>query len=162
MNRKIMDSPIGRLMLEEEDGALVRVAFEREIPADIEGQIADRDLPSQAKEVLEKAEWQLKEYFAGERKVFDLPLAPKGSEFQHKVWRALQEIPYGETRSYGQIAEAVGNPKASRAVGMANHRNPISIIVPCHRVIGADGRLVGFGGGLGVKEALLQLEKENV
>lgn len=159
MHRKVMHSPIGRLMLEEEDGALVRVAFEREIPAGIEEQ-ADK-LPLQAKEVLEKAQRQLEEYFAGERKVFNLPLAPKGTEFQKKVWAALRDIPYGETRSYGQIAAAVGNPKASRAVGMANHRNPISIIVPCHRVIGADGRLVGFGGGLWIKEKLLKLEKEN-
>lgn len=159
MHRKVMHSPIGRLMLEEEDGALVRVAFEREIPAGIEEQM--EELPLQAKEVLEKAERQLDEYFAGERKVFNLPLAPKGTEFQKKVWAALCDIPYGETRSYGQIAAAVGNPKASRAVGMANHRNPISIIVPCHRVIGADGRLVGFGGGLWIKERLLKLEKEN-
>lgn len=159
MHRKVMHSPIGRLMLEEEDGALVRVAFEREIPAGIEEQT--EELPLQAKEVLEKAERQLDEYFAGERKVFNLPLAPKGTEFQKKVWAALCDIPYGETRSYGQIAAAVGNPKASRAVGMANHRNPISIIVPCHRVIGADGRLVGFGGGLWIKERLLKLEKEN-
>lgn len=159
MNRKIVDSPVGRLMLEEEDGALVRVAFEREIPADLLGQTGD--LSQQSCEVLEQAARQLEEYFAGRRKVFDLPLAPEGTEFQQRVWKALREIPYGETRSYGQIAAAVGNPKASRAVGMANHRNPISIIVPCHRVIGADGRLVGFGGGLGVKEALLQLEKEN-
>lgn len=159
MHRKVMHSPIGRLMLEEEDGALVRVAFKREIPAGIEEQA--EELPLQAKEVLEKAERQLDEYFAGERKVFNLPLAPKGTEFQKKVWAALRDIPYGETRSYGQIAAAVGNPKASRAVGMANHRNPISIIVPCHRVIGADGRLVGFGGGLWIKEKLLKLEKEN-
>ena len=159
MHRKVMHSPIGRLMLEEEDGALVRVAFEREIPPGIEEQA--EELPLQAKEVLEKAERQLDEYFAGERKVFNLPLAPKGTEFQKKVWAALCDIPYGETRSYGQIAAAVGNPKASRAVGMANHRNPISIIVPCHRVIGADGRLVGFGGGLWIKEKLLKLEKEN-
>ena len=159
MHRKVMHSPIGRLMLEEEDGALVRVAFEREIPAGIEEQM--EELPLQAKEVLEKAERQLDEYFAGERKVFNLPLAPKGTEFQKKVWAALCDIPYGETRSYGEIAAAVGNPKASRAVGMANHRNPISIIVPCHRVIGADGRLVGFGGGLWIKEKLLKLEKEN-
>ena len=159
MHRKVMHPPIGRLMLEEENGALVRVAFEREIPAGIEEQA--EELPLQAKEVLEKAERQLDEYFAGERKVFNLPLAPKGTEFQKKVWAALCDIPYGETRSYGQIAAAVGNPKASRAVGMANHRNPISIIVPCHRVIGADGRLVGFGGGLWIKEKLLKLEKEN-
>lgn len=102
---------------------------------------------------------QLCEYFAGSRQTFDLPLEPRGTEFQRRVWNALCEIPYGETRSYGEIAQRVGNPKASRAVGMANHRNPIPILIPCHRVIGADGSLVGYGGGLGVKRYLLDLEK---
>ncbi len=101
------------------------------------------------------------EYFAGGRKDFDLPLCPRGTEFQKKVWSALREIPYGETRAYGEIAAAVGNPKAARAVGMANNRNPISVIVPCHRVIGSDGKLVGYGGGLDIKEFLLDLEREH-
>ena len=98
---------------------------------------------------------ELDEYFAGKRRIFTLPVQPSGTEFQKKVWRALCDIPYGETRSYGQIARAVGNPKACRAVGMANHRNPISIVIPCHRVIGADGSLTGYGGGLRIKETLL-------
>ena len=101
---------------------------------------------------------QLREYLAGGRRVFDLPLAPQGTPFQRRVWAALQTIPYGETRSYSRIAAAVGNPKGQRAVGMANNRNPISIVIPCHRVIGADGRLVGYGSGLPLKEALLRLE----
>ena len=101
---------------------------------------------------------QLEEYFAGIRKEFDIPLSMKGTEFQMEDWKALCTIPYGETRTYGQIAAQIGRPKASRAVGMANHNNPISVIVPCHRVIGAGGKLVGYGGGLDVKEALLTLE----
>ena len=98
---------------------------------------------------------------AGRRREFQLPLAPKGTEFQQKVWKALLDIPYGETRSYGEIARAIGNPKASRAVGMANNRNPIAIIIPCHRVIGSTGKLVGYGGGLDKKEFLLNLERQN-
>ncbi len=108
--------------------------------------------------LIQEAFRQLSEYLKGERKTFDLPLNPKGTEFQKRVWNALCEIPYGETRSYKQIAEAIGNPKAVRAVGMANNRNPITIVVPCHRVIGADGKLVGYGGGLEMKEFLLRLE----
>lgn len=104
---------------------------------------------------------QLEEYFAGERKIFDLPLRPQGTPFQQKVWAALQQIPYGETRSYGEIAKMAGNEKACRAVGMANNRNPISIVIPCHRVIGADGSLTGYGGGLSLKKILLELEQTN-
>ena len=103
---------------------------------------------------------QLEEYLAGRRKNFDLPLALSGTDFQKRCWQALREIPYGETRSYGDIARAVGSPKAFRAVGMANHRNPIAIIVPCHRVIGSGGSLTGFGGGLDVKAFLLGLESK--
>lgn len=101
---------------------------------------------------------QLKEYFAGQRRSFDLPLAPEGTDFQLKVWRALRGIPFGATWSYGQLAKRIGKPKASRAVGAANGQNPIPIIVPCHRVIGADGSLTGFGGGLKIKQQLLELE----
>ena len=101
---------------------------------------------------------QLREYFAGERREFSLPLKPYGTEFQRRVWVALREIPYGETRTYKEIAERVGNAKASRAVGMACHRNPIVILVPCHRVLGSDGKLTGFAGGLDVKRELLELE----
>lgn len=102
---------------------------------------------------------ELEEYFAGNRKVFTVPLDLRGTEFQKKVWEALREIPYGETRSYKEIAEKIGNPKASRAVGMANHRNPIGIVVPCHRVVGANGKLTGYAGGIPMKQALLELEK---
>ncbi len=101
---------------------------------------------------------QLREYFAGERERFDVPLAARGTEFQRRVWEALRAIPYGETASYGQIARAVGRPAASRAVGAANGRNPISIVVPCHRVVGAGGALTGYGGGLDRKARLLDLE----
>lgn len=111
--------------------------------------------------ILLKAAIQLGEYFAGERRIFDLPLHAEGTEFQRKVWEALREIPYGETRSYKQIANAVGNPKGSRAIGMANNRNPIMIVTPCHRVIGANGKLVGYAGGLDMKSYLLDLEKEH-
>ncbi len=101
---------------------------------------------------------QLDEFFAGERQDFDLPLAPRGTDFQLAAWRQLRRIPYGETRSYGEMAAEMGRPKASRAVGRANATNPIPVIVPCHRVIGADGSLTGFGGGLDAKVALLELE----
>ncbi len=101
---------------------------------------------------------ELLEYFAGTRTEFTVPLSPAGTDFQRAVWRALQRIPYGETRTYGEIAEAVGRPGAARAVGTANHRNPIPIIIPCHRVVGSNGQLCGFGGGLGVKRRLLELE----
>jgi methylated-DNA-[protein]-cysteine S-methyltransferase len=110
--------------------------------------------------LIQKASAQVKEYFAGKRKQFDLPLDMRGTEFQIAVWQALQKIPYGETRSYKEIAADIGRPKAVRAVGMANNRNPISIIVPCHRVIGHDGNLVGYGGGLPLKQFLLELEKK--
>ena len=104
---------------------------------------------------------QLKEYFAGVRKTFDLPIKLCGTPFQMRVWQQLQKIPYGQTRTYKQIAEAVGSPKACRAVGMANHNNPIAIIVPCHRVIGSNGLLTGYAGGLDFKQYLLNLEKQN-
>lgn len=110
--------------------------------------------------LLKEAKNQLTEYFEGKSKHFDIPLAPYGTEFQKTVWEALQTIPYGETRSYKQIAEKTGNPKAARAVGMANNRNPIAIFIPCHRVIGADGSLVGYASGLSIKKYLLELEQK--
>jgi len=118
-------------------------------------------LPVQEAEtpLLAEARRQLSEYFAGERKEFSLPLSISGTEFQKRDWEALQKIPYGETRSYKQVAEMIGNPKACRAVGLANNRNRIAIVIPCHRVIGADGSLVGYAGGLAYKEWLLGLEK---
>jgi methylated-DNA-[protein]-cysteine S-methyltransferase len=110
-------------------------------------------------EVLKNAAGQLIEYLQGKRTVFDMPLAPEGTAFQRQVWEALLEIPYGETYSYGRLARDIGKPGAARAVGMANNRNPIPVIIPCHRVIGADGSLTGYGGGLPMKERLLALEK---
>jgi methylated-DNA-[protein]-cysteine S-methyltransferase len=142
----IIDSPIGKLTLVERDGALVRLSFGAYGP----------DEP--ATPLLARAAEQLREYFAGERREFDLPLAPSGTEFQLACWRALTEIPYGETRSYGEQAARIGRPDRARAVGAANGANPIAIIQPCHRVIGADGSLVGFGGGLETKRRLLDLE----
>lgn len=110
-------------------------------------------------EVIKETYRQLSEYFAGKRDSFDIPIKTQGTDFQEKVWNALKQIPYGETRSYKEIAIAIGKPKAMRAVGMANNRNPIMIVIPCHRVIGANGQLIGYGGGLDVKEKLLTLEK---
>lgn len=115
---------------------------------------------SRSTRLSKKAIKQLKEYFEGKRTTFDLPLRAQGTPFQEKVWQALQTIPYGETRSYGAIAAQVDSPKAARAVGLANNRNPISLIIPCHRVIGASGALVGYGGGLDKKEWLLEMEKK--
>ena len=145
----VVQSPVGDLTLTEENGALTGLYFGRRFLEGEEGLTA----------LLERASRQLEEYFAGKRKQFDLPLSLRGTEFQRQVWAALRDIPYGETRSYGQIAQAVGRSKAVRAVGMANHRNPISIIVPCHRVVGADGSLTGYGGGLENKKFLLALER---
>jgi methylated-DNA-[protein]-cysteine S-methyltransferase len=145
-NTSIVDSPIGPLTLTERDGALVRLSFGAHGPS---------DPPTP---LLARAIEQLNEYFAGERRAFDLPLAPSGTEFQLACWGALAEIPYGQTRSYGQQADHIGRPDRARAVGAANGANPIAIILPCHRVIGADGALVGFGGGLETKRRLLDLE----
>jgi methylated-DNA-[protein]-cysteine S-methyltransferase len=142
-------SPIGPLRLFAEDDHLVGL-YMSEPPA-LQG-------VEQRTGVLELTVAQLAEYFAGGRRVFDLPLAPRGTEFQERVWRALLEIPHGETWSYGELARAIGRPSASRAVGAANGRNPISIIVPCHRVIGSNGDLTGYGGGMPAKRWLLAHE----
>jgi methylated-DNA-[protein]-cysteine S-methyltransferase len=148
MNATVYDSPVGRLRLECRDGALVALHLNA-------GPGPERlDDP-----VLAAATSQLQEYFAGTRTVFDLPLALHGNAFEQRVWAALQRIPYGETASYGEIALQIGAPGAARAVGVANARNPVAIVVPCHRVIGANGKLVGFGGGLPMKRALLDLEQ---
>lgn len=119
-----------------------------------------KDAEKQETAFLKFVAQQLSEYFEGKRKDFDIPLSLKGTDFQLNVWRALQTIPYGETRSYKQIAEAVGCPKGFRAVGMANNKNPIGIVVPCHRVVGADGGLTGYAGGLDKKQKLLMLERK--
>lgn len=109
----------------------------------------------------DRAHEEIMEYLAGRRRVFDFPIRTKGTAFQERVWSALREIPYGQTRTYGQIAAMIRSPKAARAVGMANNKNPIWIAIPCHRVVGADGSLVGYAGGLDMKQALLALEREN-
>ena len=145
----LFDTSLGLMGLEEEDGALVSLRLPgRPVP-----RIACHETP-----LLSEGKRQVLEYLAGQRRVFDLPLAPRGTEFYRSVWRALEAIPYGETRSYRDIAQAVGRPKAVRAVGQANHNNPIPIIIPCHRVVGANGSLTGYGGGLDLKERLLRLE----
>ncbi|MGM9530715.1 methylated-DNA--[protein]-cysteine S-methyltransferase, partial [Intestinibacter sp.] len=124
----------------------------------VDEEIKANKLVIQESDLTKKAYVQLKEYIEGQRKQFDLPLTPNGTEFQRKVWNALTKIPYGETRSYKDIAIAVGNEKASRAVGMANNKNPIPIIIPCHRIVGSNKKLVGYAGGLDLKEKLLSLE----
>lgn len=126
------------------------------------GEAAPQNTELKETDLLKMAGIQVQEYLSGKRKSFDLPLAPQGTEFQQRVWRALQEIPYGETRSYGEIAKRIGQEKASRAVGMANNRNPIAIFIPCHRVIGKNGKLVGYAGGLDLKERFLNLENQHV
>lgn len=121
--------------------------------------VGERERPQRENELTALAARELKEYFRGERREFTVPLRPHGTPFQQAVWATLRDIPYGETASYKQIAERVGNAKATRAVGMANNRNPIVIMIPCHRVIGANGSLTGYGGGLDIKRSLLELEK---
>jgi methylated-DNA-[protein]-cysteine S-methyltransferase len=151
-----LDTPIGELLLAGENHALSMIGFPKgSMRRDPEPDWIYNEKP------LANARQQLQEYFAGDRKDFDLPLQLDGTEFQVKVLKALQKIPYGETVSYGEIAKRIGKPKAVRAVGAANGRNPIPIVVPCHRVIGSSGDLTGFGGGLDTKEALLRLEAEN-
>lgn len=151
-----LDTPIGELLLAGEDGALAMIGFPKgSMRRDPEADWIYNEKP------LETARQQLEEYFAGARKEFDLPLTLAGTEFQVSVLEALLEIPYGKTVSYGDIAKRIGRPRAVRAVGAANGRNPIPIVVPCHRVIGSSGDLTGFGGGLDTKEALLRLEAEN-
>jgi methylated-DNA-[protein]-cysteine S-methyltransferase len=135
----------------EKDNAIVKVFFGRKMPAGF----TKAETP-----LIKKTAGQIDEYLAGKRKRFTIPLDPQGTEFQLAVWRELQNIPFGETRSYKNIAAAIGRPKAVRAVGMANNRNPIVIIVPCHRVIGHDGSLTGYGGGLPLKRRLLELEDQ--
>ncbi len=155
---KTMASPVGKLKLVVSDKGLRYVGFDggkENHPA-----LNDECVPSSSHPLLLKTEAQLAEYFTGKRTAFDLPIELKGTVFQINAWRALQKIPYGRTNSYGEQAARMGDAKKARAVGMANNRNPISIIIPCHRVIGADGALVGYGGGLKRKEWLLKLEQQ--
>jgi methylated-DNA-[protein]-cysteine S-methyltransferase len=145
----VNDSPLGPLRLVARGDELVGVYLPDQ---------AAPDAPVRATPVLARAARQLAEYFAGERRTFDLPLAPQGTGFQQLVWRALAAIPYGQTRSYGELARAIGRPSASRAVGAANGKNPLAIVVPCHRVIGASGELTGYAGGMAAKRWLLAHE----
>ena len=152
---KIVQSPVGKLNLVASSKGLVAILWENDDP----GRVGiGKMVLDEKNSFLCQAERQLLEYFSKKRTSFDLPLDLKGTDFQLNVWRALLTIPYGETRSYGQIAIQVKSPKAYRAVGAANGRNPISIIAPCHRVIGASGKLTGFAGGLKIKRQLLELE----
>jgi methylated-DNA-[protein]-cysteine S-methyltransferase len=148
----IHDSPVGPLTLVSNGTSLARCEFEN--PRYPFAAVALGD-----DAIIAKARHQLDAYFAGKLRVFDLPLEPQGTDFQQRVWAALLKIPYGVTRSYGQQAVAIGSPKAVRAVGLANGRNPIAIIIPCHRVIGANGSLTGYGGGMARKQLLLDLER---
>ena len=154
-----MDSPVGALKLVAHDHALVAVMWDNEDHKRV--RLADL-VENQQHPMLHQVKQQLQEYFAGQRQQFDLPLDFQGTAFQQQVWQALLQIPYGETRSYKQIAFQLGNEKAVRAVGAANGKNPISIIAPCHRVIGSGGALVGFAGGLDKKQILLSLEQGQI
>ncbi len=153
--RSTMPSPVGELTLIASETGLVAVLWENDDPT----RVRLADVQDEADHpVLTRTAAQLAEYFAGERRSFDLPLDFRGTDFQKSVWAQLLAIPFGETRSYGEIARNLGNPTASRAIGAANGRNPISIIAPCHRVVGASGSLTGFAGGLETKAFLLKLE----
>lgn len=145
---KYIETEIGRLYLAEEDGYIVRLAV---------GQASEQDELGESP-LLKQAEAEVVEYLAGKRKVFTVPVRADGTPFQKAVWDALQRIPFGETCSYGEVAREVGSPKGARAVGMACNRNPILLMIPCHRVVGSTGKLVGFACGLPMKERLLQLE----
>jgi methylated-DNA-[protein]-cysteine S-methyltransferase len=154
---RLIDSPLGPLTLIASDGALTGLYLDGRAPDGLGG--GDTRHSEADDSVLDEAARQLAEYFDGDRQRFDLPLRMEGTPFQRKVWQALCDIPYGETTSYGQLADRIGQPTAARAVGLANGRNPVSIVVPCHRVVGSDGSLTGYGGGLGNKQRLLDLER---
>ena len=145
----LFDTPVGQMALAGEGDAISRLY----LPGLPLPRLASRETP-----LLARGREELLEYLAGARRDFDLPLAPQGTPFQQRVWAALREIPYGQTRSYRELALATGSPRGYRAVGMANHRNPIPILIPCHRVVGADGSLTGYAGGLELKRKLLELE----
>ncbi len=152
-----LGSPIGTLLLVSEDSRLSQITFAKDgHPAMPNAEW--REDAAALKETIR----QLRAYFAGKLETFDLPLAPEGTPFQQKVWGELLKIPYGNTTSYGELAKRIGNPKASRAVGLANGSNPIPIVIPCHRVIGSNGKLTGYGGGLPIKEKLLALERRQL
>ena len=150
MARLAVDTPFGPMVLEEGEETLTRLWLPNALP---DGWVRGEETP-----LLRAARTQLLEYFFGTRRSFDLPLDPAGTDFQRSVWEALRAIPYGQTRTYGEIAAAVGRPRAVRAVGQANHVNPLPIFIPCHRVVGKNGALPGYAGGLDLKGALLALE----
>jgi methylated-DNA-[protein]-cysteine S-methyltransferase len=153
--RKRMSSPVGTLTLVASDAGLAAILWENDRPFRVRLNVEAED---NGHPILVEAERQLAEYFSGRRQQFSLTLDPSGTDFQRRVWGALMTIPFGETRSYAQIAAQIGQPRAARAVGAANARNPLSIVAPCHRVVGASGALTGFAGGLDVKARLLALE----
>ena len=155
LSYKLIPSPIGKLKLVASDEGLVAILWENDRPRRV--RLADL-VENPAHPMLLRTEKELNEYFSHKRKAFTVPLDMRGTYFQKQVWEALLGIPFGETRTYGQLANQLGNPKATRAVGAANGRNPIAIIVPCHRVIGLSGKLTGFAGGLDAKDHLLKLE----
>jgi methylated-DNA-[protein]-cysteine S-methyltransferase len=162
----MMDSPVGPLFLAASPNGLVALEFDARLPGQQSIRLNPRDLRAEKKgfafeessRELQPYVSELDEYFAGRRREFSFPLDLRGTDFQRACWHALLAIPYGETRTYAYIARAVGKPNAFRAVGMANNRNPVAIVVPCHRVIASDGTLCGYGGGLDVKRKLLELE----
>lgn len=149
---EIYESPVGALTILAGENGIQAIKFGKDEKIKSTGK---------ASEMTRRAVKELEEYFQGKRKEFTVLCVPEGTDFQKRVWEALTRIPYGVTRTYKEIAVEIGNSRASRAVGMANHKNPVPIIIPCHRVIGSDGRLTGYAGGLGVKEFLLNLEREN-
>ena len=149
MDFLLFDTPLGPMALGEEEGAVVRLY----LPGQPTPRLMSRETP-----LLGRGRRELLEYLSGERRDFDLPLSPRGTPFQLRVWRALRDIPWGQTRTYRDIALAVDCPRGFRAVGMANHHNPIPILIPCHRVVGSGGALTGYAGGLELKRALLKLE----
>lgn len=150
-----IETPLGVMVAAGDDAGLRQLSF---TAGDGWQGVPEAWVRDDAVAALVRTREQLDGYFAGSRQVFELPLAPQGSEFQQKTWQALQRIPYGETRSYVELARMIGQPTASRAVGLANGRNPIALVIPCHRVIGADGSLTGYAGGLELKRALLEIE----
>ena len=154
----VIDSPVGPLTLVVEDGAIVGLYMTLQRHRPEEGELGEPEPSGRQAEPFKTAADQLDAYFAGSLTRFTVPLAPRGTKFQQRVWAALREIPYGRTESYGELAERIGSPGAARAVGLANGRNPIGILIPCHRVVGSTGRLTGYGGGLERKKQLLDLE----
>lgn len=155
LSYKFVESPIGKLKLVASEQGLVAILWENDRPRRV---VLDNPVANPQQRILQQTESELKEYFAGKRREFTVPLDMRGTPFQKQVWEALLGIPYGETRTYGQLANQLGNPKATRAVGAANGRNPVAIIAPCHRVVGFSGKLTGFAGGLEAKAHLLNLE----